>query len=122
MKKPTALSNDFSPFDVVVVPFPYADKFAEKKRPALVVSASKMAVQYGLVWLVMITSASNVRWDCDVEIENLSAAGLPAPSLVRPVKMATVDVARIARRIGRLSAPDASAMKARLRGLFLLKD
>jgi len=120
MKKPTARSVEFSSFDVVVVPFPYADKLAEKKRPALIVSSTQMSADYGLVWLAMITSASNQRWDCDVEIQNLAIAGLPTPSLVRPVKMATVDIARISRRIGRLSAPDASAMKAKLRGLLVL--
>jgi len=120
MKKPTARSVEFSSFDVVVVPFPYADKLAEKKRPALIVSSSQMAAQYGLVWLAMITSASNPRWDCDAEIENLATAGLPAPSLVRPVKVATIDVGRIMRRIGRLSAADANAVKAKLRELIVL--
>jgi mRNA interferase MazF len=118
MKKPIAISEALSPFDVVVVPFPYADKLAEKKRPALVVSAPGVAETYGLVWLAMITSASNPRWDCDVGIANLSAAGLPAPSLVRPVKLATVDVGRILRRIGKLGAADAKAVKDRLRRML----
>ena len=34
----------FGPFDVVVVPFPYADRLAEKRRPALVISNRKLAV------------------------------------------------------------------------------
>ncbi|MEK7265335.1 MAG: type II toxin-antitoxin system PemK/MazF family toxin [Pseudomonadota bacterium] len=117
MKKPIAASEALAPYDVVVVPFPYADRLAEKKRPALVVSSSAMTADYGLVWLAMITSASNPRWDCDIEIGNLSAAGLPAPSLVRSAKLATVDVNRIVRRIGRLAGPDATRVKAQFKAL-----
>jgi hypothetical protein len=35
----------FDPFDVVVVPFPYADRLAEKRRPALVISNRKLAAR-----------------------------------------------------------------------------
>lgn len=118
MKKPIAASEALSAFDVVVVPFPYADRLAEKKRPALVISSAVMHADYGLVWLAMITSAANRRWACDVEIGDLAAAALPAPSLVRPVKIATVDLARILRRIGRLNAKDAKAVRGKLTLLF----
>ncbi len=123
MKKPIAASSPgktgaISAFDVVVVPFPYSDRLAEKRRPALVVSSSGMTAAYGFVWLAMITSASNPRWDCDVEIGNLSVAGLPAPSLVRPVKLATIDAGRIVRRIGRLASADTARVKAQFETLL----
>ncbi|MEA2987282.1 MAG: mRNA interferase MazF, partial [Alphaproteobacteria bacterium] len=51
--------------DIVVVPFPYTDRLAEKRRPALVVSNAKL-VRFGLVWVAMITSAENEPWLCDV--------------------------------------------------------
>lgn len=104
----------FAPFDLVVVPFPYADRLAEKRRPAVVISAAAVGQRYKLVWLAMVTSAINPRWDCDVDISDLKAAGLPAPSRIRPVKIATADVARIVRRIGRLSAKDANALRSKL--------
>lgn len=107
----------FAPFDVVVVPFPYADRLAEKRRPAIVVSAPDMHTRYKLVWLVMVTSADNPRWDCDIDISDLKSAALPAPSRVRPVKIATADVGRIVRKIGRLSAKDAKAVKMMLKNL-----
>lgn len=108
----------FAPFDVVVVPFPYADRLAEKRRPAVVISARDVHSRYKLVWLAMITSADNPRWDCDIDISDLKIAALPAPSRVRPVKIATADIARVIRRIGRLSAKDAKAVKAALRSLI----
>jgi mRNA interferase MazF len=107
------------PFDIVVVPFPYADKLAEKRRPAVVISAAEVSTKYRLVWLAMITSADNPRWDCDVVIADLAAAGLPAPSRIRPVKIATADVARVLRKIGHLSARDAKLLKKALAGLML---
>jgi mRNA interferase MazF len=97
--------------DVVVVPFPYADRLAEKRRPALVVSGPQLA-RFRLLWVVMITSAENRAWSCDVPIGNLTGAGLPAPSVVRPAKVACIEPARILRRAGRLD-PAAMRMVAR---------
>lgn len=107
----------FAPWDVVVVPFPHADRLAEKRRPALVVSNARLG-EYGLLWVTMITSASNPHWDCDVAIEDLALAGLPAPSVVRPAKIACIEPARVPRRVGRLDRRAASAVAERL-GRFL---
>jgi mRNA interferase MazF len=107
----------FAAFDIVVVPFPYADRLAEKRRPALVVSGSKLA-PYGLVWVAMITSAENERWPSDVAIAEIDRAGLPAPSIVRPAKIACIEAARIERRAGRLDKASARVVAQRLRGFL----
>jgi mRNA interferase MazF len=115
MSAPSNRSRVLQPYDVVVVPFPYSDRLAEKRRPAIVVSAPTLENGYSLVWLAMITSADNRRWDCDIAVSDLKVAGLPAPSLVRPAKIATVDADRIVRRIGKLTAKDAKAVASRVR-------
>jgi mRNA interferase MazF len=104
-RKPTASSDSarYAPWDVIIVPFPYADKLAEKRRPALVISKPALEKDHGLVWLAMITSAENRGWASDVEISDLTRAGLPAPSLVRTAKIATVESARILKRVGMLA-------------------
>lgn len=107
----------FSAFDIVVVPFPYADRLAEKRRPALVVSSAKLA-PYDLVWLAMITSADNEPWPCDVAITDLDRAGLPAPSVVRPAKIACIEPARIERRAGRLDKAAARGVTQQLRAFL----
>ncbi|CAN2532367.1 hypothetical+protein [Methylocapsa aurea] len=99
----------YAPGDVVVVPFPSSDCFAEKRRPALVVSNDEVT-SAGFLWLVMITTAQNSGMDHDVPIEDLSAAGLSRPSIVRPVKIANVEPSRIVRRAGRLGATQAEAV------------
>jgi len=118
MSAPSNRSDAFSTFDVVIVPFPYADRLAEKRRPAIVVSTAEITRKYGLAWLAMVTSADNRAWDCDIAVSDLKSAGLPAPSLVRPAKIATVDAARVLRRIGRLSPKDARALSAGLKALL----
>ncbi|MGO9698480.1 MAG: type II toxin-antitoxin system PemK/MazF family toxin [Xanthobacteraceae bacterium] len=107
----------YEPFDVVVVPFPYADRLAEKRRPALVISNRKLAL-YGLVWVAMITSADNEPWSSDVAISDLRRAGLPAPSVVRPAKIACIEPARIERRAGRLSNAAVRVVSQKLRGFL----
>jgi mRNA interferase MazF len=62
----------------------------------------------------MITSAENRGWPDDVRISDLRAAGLPAPSIVRLAKMATVD-AGDAQRLGTLPVADREAVASRLR-------
>ena len=107
----------FAPFDVVVVPFPYADRLAEKRRPALVISNRKLEV-HGVIWIAMITSADNERWPGDVPVGDLKRAGLPAPSVVRPAKIACIDPSRVDRRLGRLDKASARAVSQKLRGFL----
>jgi mRNA interferase MazF len=110
-------TDRFEAFDIVVVPFPYADRLAEKRRPALVISNRKLA-PFGLIWVAMITSADNAPWSCDITIADLTRAGLPAPSVVRTAKIACIEPARIERRAGRLDKTTAKAVAQKLRGFL----
>jgi mRNA interferase MazF len=107
----------FDVWDIVKVPFPYTDRPVRQRRPALVVVAGAIEDAHGLLWLVMITSAENRGWPDDVRISDLDGAGLPAPSIVRPAKIATVD-ARDAQRLGTLSIVDREAVAAGLRRII----
>jgi mRNA interferase MazF len=114
-----ATSEPIAPYDVVIVPFPYVDRFAEKRRPALVISTTALA-RFGVLWVAMITSAANESWTCDVPIADLERAGLPAQSVVRPAKIACIEPGRIVRRSGSLDQRNASLVAARIAG-FLAK-
>ena len=83
--------------DVIKVPFPYTDRSTRQSRPALVVSAGGIEDAHGLLWVVMITSAENRGWPGDVAVNNLAAAGLPAPSVIRTAKIATIEASDAAR-------------------------
>ena len=94
---------NFRQGDVIKVPFPYTDRSTRQSRPALVVSAGGIEDVHGLLWVVMITSAQNRGWPGDVPVNNLTAAGLPAPSVIRTAKIATIE-ASDAERLGKVPA------------------
>lgn len=105
-------------FDVVVVPFPFTDSAASKRRPALVLSNEKaFNLPAGHSVMAMITSAGNAAWPLDVAISDGNAAGLTAASLVR-MKLFTLDNRYILRRLGRLSASDRKAAEIALKQLL----
>jgi len=62
-----------------------------------VVSAGSLEDAHGLLWAVMITSAQNRGWPGDVPVNNLAAAGLPVPSVIRTAKIATIEAADAAK-------------------------
>jgi mRNA interferase MazF len=90
----------------LILPFPYSDRLAEKRRPAVVVSKPSLEKGHGLVWVAMITSDRGGRRADDTPIRDLKRAGLPAASLVRPVKLAAIEPARVVRIAGALSKAD----------------
>jgi mRNA interferase MazF len=98
-------------WDVVVVPFPYSDKLAEKRRPALVVSSDKFNKDTGLLWVAMITSTENVGWRGDVEIPAGAKSGLTSPSIIRTAKLATIEQNHVVRVIGRIDGKTANKVK-----------
>jgi mRNA interferase MazF len=92
----------FEQGDVVRVPFPYTDRSTRQRRPALVVSKGSLGEDGRLLWVAMITSAENRAWPDDVAFgETYARAGLPAPSVIRPCKLATIEAGH-AERIGRV--------------------
>jgi mRNA interferase MazF len=121
MTTPTAISErtEFSRFDIVVVPFPFTDKAAAKRRPALVISDAKAFNRpAGHSVMAMITSAGNEPWPLDVPVADLKSAGLPSPSVVR-MKLFTLDHRLVLRKAGRLAVSDARLVEAALAALLL---
>lgn len=98
--------------DVVRAPFPYTDRDVRQHRPALVV-ATGLGTHGRMVWVLMITSAENRRWPDDIEVADHAATGLPAPSLIRTAKIATVEADRI-ERVGAVSADVAASVRGAL--------
>lgn len=101
--------------DVVKVPFPYTDRPTRQYRPALVVAAGALEDAHGLLWVVMITSAENRRWPGDVAISDPASAGLPAPSVIRTAKIATIEAADAA-KLGRVPLALYRQVASRLSG------
>ncbi|MGL5115068.1 MAG: type II toxin-antitoxin system PemK/MazF family toxin [Beijerinckiaceae bacterium] len=94
-----------------MVPFPFSDRLAEKRRPAVVVSE---ILASGHVRLAMVTSAVHAPWSFDVPVHDLDAAGLPAPSVIRSAKLATTETGRLLKVIGKLDHRTAAALREAL--------
>jgi mRNA interferase MazF len=65
----------------------------------------------------MITSAGHSPWPLDVAIEDLEAAGLPAPSIMR-CKLFTLHHRLVRGRLGQLAESDPSRVQKTMRRLL----
>jgi mRNA interferase MazF len=89
--------------DVVVVPFPFVDRAAEKRRPSLILSFATFNAAHGHSICAMITTAAGSTWPSDIAIEELKPAGLNRPCFIR-WKLFTLPNDLILRRAGGLAS------------------
>ena len=104
----------FDRFDVVIVPFPFTDRAASKRRPAVVFSSGAFNGKAGHSVMAMITSVTDSQWPQDVAIQDLTAAGLTVSCCVR-FKLFTLDNRLVLRKAGKLSKADAATADSALR-------
>ena len=100
-------------FDVVVVPFPFVDKPASKRRPALVLSNIHFNAE-GYAILSMITTKQYPAWPGDTQITDIASCGLHSPCLIR-LKVFTLDNRLILNKIGKLGESDSLQISNHLR-------
>lgn len=99
-------------WNVVVVPFPFADKLAARRRPALVLSRESFN-NSGYTILSMITTSGHRPWPGDTQLIDYETAGLHLPCIVR-FKIFTLDNRLILKNIGHLSRDDRKNIKNQL--------
>ena len=110
----------FRRWDIVSVPFPFVEGYATKRRPALIVSTDAFHRAHRACFGAMITTARamrDVRPD-DIEIADLSGAGLPRPCVIRIARLATFEWSDQIRRAGTLHRRERSAVEALLQRWF----
>jgi mRNA-degrading endonuclease toxin of MazEF toxin-antitoxin module len=105
----------FSRWDVVAIGFPFLEGGDSKRRPALIVSSDRLRRDFGLYWVVMITTAkAGVRPD-DIVITDRERAGLPQECVIRVSRIAVVAQDHMTRRLGDITTKDRTAVVALLR-------
>jgi mRNA-degrading endonuclease toxin of MazEF toxin-antitoxin module len=104
--------------DIVVLPFPFVDIAAEKRRPSLILSRQEFNRANGHAICAMVTTAGRTQWPSDVEIADLKAAGLPRPCVVR-FKLFTLPNVMILRRVGSLAQSDRQQVFTAAQTVFL---
>jgi mRNA interferase MazF len=106
--------TSFDPGEVVLVPFPFTDQSASKQRPAVVVSSTDY--NHERPDLIVLALTSRVRQPLGFGerlIQDWREAGLPKPSVMRPV-LATLEQALVRKRLGSLTAADLAALRGLL--------
>ena len=97
--------------DVVLVPFPFTDQTASKKRPAVIVSnLGYNQVKPDVVVMAVTSQFRPSPALGEVWIDQWQAAGLLKPSAVKPV-FATIEQSLIVRPLGKLAATHRIALK-----------
>jgi len=109
---PSTTSYSFG--DVVLVPFPFTDQTATKKRPAVVVSSRTYLQKRRDLIIMAITSQLKGRLTVgEFDVSDWKGAGLLKPSMAKPV-LATIERKLVIKRMGRLKAPDLASLQAAL--------
>lgn len=111
--------KSITPFDIVLVPFPFTSLTILKKRPALVLATVHPAKLPGHLVVAMITSQlDGVSFPNDVLLKEWGKAGLPKPSLVRLSKIVTLEESMIQKTIGKLTKKDEPLVRSEFKRLF----
>lgn len=105
-------------WDVVVTRFPFVDKAAVRRRPAVCIASMRPKNSVQLYWVLMVTSTELKGWRGDCEVHDLKKAGLPIPSIVRTAKIACVDESVIERRVGKLDEKTRRNVSQEIRSNF----
>ena len=94
-------------FDVVLLPFPFTNLSATKRRPALVLHRYDWPKLPDHFLVAMITSQlDGLKLPEDFLIQEWEKSGLPKPSLIRLGKLVTLDGSLLIKKLGTLSEGD----------------
>ena len=107
----------YKKYSIVTVPFPFTEKFLNKKRPALIVSDEKYQSVTNHCILCMITSAKHTSWNNDIPIINTRDTGLSTPSKIR-FKVFSLPIDLIIETIGVLNEIEILTVKNNLQKIL----
>ena len=116
--KITKLGVIYRQYQVVIVPFPFSEKFFSKKRPAVILTDEAYNSSHPNLVLAMITTAKN-SWQSDLKLIDLNISGLLKPCSVR-FKIFTLPQSLIDRHLGVLGPLDQKNFKVQLKKVLCL--
>ena len=97
--------------DIVLVPFPFTDQSATKKRPAVVISSAAYHQQRPDLLIMAVTSQVRPTQTIgEVTVTEWQSAGLLKPSAIKPV-ITTIEQTLVAKKLGQLKPQDQEALK-----------
>jgi mRNA interferase MazF len=100
--------------DLVLVPFPFTDQSAVKRRPAVVVSSTAYHRTWPDLLIMAVTSRQPSTLSVgEVHVQDWRGAGLLKPSVLKPV-LTTIAPALVLKKLGRLTSTDQAALRQAL--------
>lgn len=105
-------------WSIVAVPFPFMERPALRRRPALVISTNSFNAANDHTIMAMITAAGLDTWPSDHALLKPQEAGLKHACYVR-WKTFTLPNSLIVKKIGELSDEDREAVTIRARMIFI---
>ena len=103
--------------DVVLVPFPFTDQTASKKRPAVVVSSDALHRESIDLIVMAVTTQPRAASSLEIPVTQWREAGLLRPSVIKPV-LATIERSLVLKKLGSLQDPDRQALVTTLAALI----
>jgi mRNA interferase MazF len=97
--------------DLLLVPFPFTDLSAIKRRPVLAITASD---GYGDFIALPVTSRPQAEQAAALRAGDLVGGSLPAASWIRTNRVVTLNSSLVVKSIGRVSEDAVSAAVAQL--------
>ena len=100
--------------DLVLVPFPFTDQSAVKRRPAVVISSAAYHRARPDILIIAVTSQQPSTLSVgEVQVQDWQGAGLLKPSVLKPV-LTTIDPTLVLKRLGQLTPNDQAALRQAL--------
>ncbi len=97
--------------DIVLVPFPFSDQTATKKRPAVIISSNRYNNTSPDIVIMAITGKTDKDFSTgECLINNWQDAGLLKPSAIKPV-ISTIEQTLVLKKLGKLSQKDLILME-----------
>jgi mRNA interferase MazF len=105
--------------DLLLVPFPFSDLSATKRRPVLVLTAPD---SYGDFIALPVTSRPQSEHGLQIAPGDLVSGALPAPSWIRTNRIVTLNVSLVVKSVGRVEEPVVAAAVQRFCALITFPD
>lgn len=86
--------------DLLLIPFPFTDLSAAKRRPVLVLTR---ADAYGDFIALPVTSRPQPEHGLPIAATDLTAGKLPAPSWIRTNRIVTLNAGLVVKQVGRIA-------------------
>ena len=104
-------TTSYSFGDIVLVPFPFTDQSATKRRPAVIISTSRYHAERPDLIIMAVTSQARPAGAIgEVQVKDSKGAGLIKPSVIKPV-ITTIEQTLVIRRLGQLKKEEQETLR-----------